>query len=57
VKLYSAGQIRDETSEGAYFERLRYLYNQRNPHAMVGEEAEEGEVDFEEALREDDPQA
>ena len=56
VKLYVAGQIRHETSEEDYFQRLKMLYNLRNPHAMVGEEADEGEVDFEELSPDDDPQ-
>ncbi len=56
VRLYVAGQIRDVTSEADYFQGLKTLYNLRNPHAMVGEEADEGELDFEELPPEDDPQ-
>lgn len=28
----------DDMTEAAYFERLREIYNERNPHAMIGEE-------------------
>jgi len=56
VKLYVAGQIREVTSEADYFQGLRTLYNLRNPHAMVGEEADEGEIDFDELSPDDDPQ-
>ena len=55
-KRQVAGQIRDVTSEADYFQGLKTLYNLRNPHAMVGEEADEGDVDFEELPPEDDPQ-
>jgi CRISPR/Cas system CMR subunit Cmr6 (Cas7 group RAMP superfamily) len=47
----------DLSKLGNFSKNVKNRYNQRNPHAMVGEEAEEGEVDFEEALPEDDPQA
>ena len=55
VRLYVAGQIRDVTSEVDYFQGMKTLYNLRNPHAMVGEEADEGEVDFEELPPDEDP--
>ncbi len=38
VKLYTAGPRQDlqELAEDQYFERLRDLYNLRNPHAQIG---------------------
>ena len=39
--------------EEDYFLRLRELYNQRNPHAMVGE-FEDDEVEFEEVEPDDE---
>ncbi|MGH9345827.1 MAG: hypothetical protein ACRD26_01040 [Vicinamibacterales bacterium] len=47
VKLFSAGPVGDPLEENGYFLRLRELYNERNPHAMIGEDADEGDVDFE----------
>ncbi|MBK9241118.1 MAG: hypothetical protein IPL75_12820 [Acidobacteria bacterium] len=47
VKLYSAGTMKP-VSEEDYFLSLRELYNERNPHAMVGEPLDDDEVDFEE---------
>jgi hypothetical protein len=47
VRLFEAGTMR-ELSEDTYLEALLDAYNQRNPHAMVGEFADEDEVDFEE---------
>lgn len=52
VKLFEAGAKR-QIPEADYFLRLRELYNQRNPHAMVGE-FEDGELDYEEAPPEGD---
>ena len=55
VKLYAAGQTREVISEVDFFQRLKSIYNLRNPHAMVGEEADEEELDFEERPPEEDP--
>lgn len=52
VKLYEAGTMKELTEEN-YFIDLRELYNQRNPHAMVGE-FEDDDADFEELPPEDD---
>jgi hypothetical protein len=47
VELHRAGPIQATLSEVEYFDLLRELYNQRNPHAMVGEMYDaENEVDF-----------
>ena len=47
VELHRAGSVEAKLSEGEYFDLLRDLYNQRNPHAMVGEMSDlENEVDF-----------
>jgi hypothetical protein len=48
VKLYRAGRVPEPIEESQYFLGLRELYNLRNPHAMIGEEAEPGETDYEE---------
>lgn len=47
IRLYEAGSM-NELSEAAYLTNLLEAYNQRNPHAMVGEFADEDEVDFDE---------
>ena len=49
VRLYQAGPGMKEILEPAYFQQILELYNDRNPHAMLGEDADEGEVEFEEA--------
>ena len=53
VRLYKAGMM-SEVSEEDYFHDLRELYNQRNPHAMVGESFGDDDADFEEVTPEDD---
>lgn len=40
VRLFDA-QTEQEISEAEYYERLRDIYNRRNPHDPVGEEAME----------------
>lgn len=46
VSLFEAG-TKKPVSEPEYFLKLRELYNQRNPHAMVGE-FDDSELDYEE---------
>ncbi|MGH9611973.1 MAG: hypothetical protein ACRD4P_02715 [Bryobacteraceae bacterium] len=46
VELFRAGPSERKIEESDYFDALRELYNQRNPHAMVGEFAEPEELDF-----------
>ena len=46
VQLFRAGPTEKKIAEEDYFESLRELYNQRNPHAMIGEFAEPEEIDF-----------
>ena len=53
VRLYRAGSM-EEVSEEDYFIDLRELYNQRNPHAMVGELFGEDDAEFDEVAPEDD---
>lgn len=53
VQLYKAGSM-EKVSEEDYFLDLRELYNQRNPHAMVGETFGEEDAEFEEVAPEDD---
>lgn len=53
VRLYKAGSMQ-EVNELDYFLDLRELYNQRNPHAMVGEAFGEDDAEFEEVPPEDD---
>lgn len=53
VRLYKAGSMQ-EVSEDDYFLDLRELYNQRNPHAMVGEAFGDDDAEFEEVAPEDD---
>ncbi len=53
VRLYKAGMM-SEVSEEDYFLDLRELYNQRNPHAMVGEMFDDDDAEFEEVAPEDD---
>jgi len=53
IRLYEAGGMR-EVSEEDYFLGLRDLYNERNPHAMVGEPLDEDEVEFEETPEPED---
>ena len=52
VQLFKAGTM-EPLMEEDYFLRLRELYNQRNPHAMVGE-FEDDEVEFEEVEPDDE---
>lgn len=52
VRLYQAGTVA-EVSEEAYLATLLDLYNQRNPHAMVGAMADDDEIEFEELAPED----
>jgi hypothetical protein len=47
VRLYQAGTGMKEISESSYFQQILNLYNDRNPHAMIGEDADEGEIEFE----------
>lgn len=49
VKLYEAGAGMREVSEAEYFQRLLTIYNDRNPHAMIGEGFDDGEVEFEDS--------
>ena len=42
VRLIDA-RTRLEIDEQAYFSRLRAIYNERNPHAIIGEEAVDDE--------------
>lgn len=53
IKLYEAGGMK-EVTESEYFLSLRDIYNERNPHAMVGEPIDEDEVDFEEVPEPED---
>lgn len=53
VKLFRAGSM-EQVSEEDYFLELRELYNQRNPHAMVGEMFGDDDAEFEEVAPEDD---
>lgn len=53
VQLYRAGSM-EKVSEDDYFLDLRELYNQRNPHAMVGESFGDDDSEFEEVAPEDD---
>lgn len=55
VKLFEAGSGMREITEPEYFQRLLTLYNDRNPHAMIGEEFGEDELDHEELDIEDEP--
>jgi hypothetical protein len=56
VRLYRSGQPQEVMTEQEYYEHLRSLYNDRNPHAMVGEEPDLDEVDFEEEETDDTEQ-
>jgi hypothetical protein len=53
IRLYEAGGMK-EVSELDYFLSLRDLYNERNPHAMVGEPLDDDEIDFEEVPEPED---
>lgn len=46
IELHRSGPVEAKLSEVEYFDTLRELYNQRNPHAMVGEMAEPDDVEF-----------
>jgi hypothetical protein len=48
VRLHEAGSMK-VVEEADYFLSLRDLYNERNPHAMVGESFDEEEIDFEDS--------
>jgi hypothetical protein len=54
VKLYPAGKVQKEISEETYLLTLRDRYNERNPHAMIGEDADLDELDFEESGPQED---
>jgi hypothetical protein len=48
VRLFRAGSAMQEIAEAEYFQQLLQLYNDRNPHAMIGEDVEDDELDYEE---------
>lgn len=52
VRLFRAGSF-EEIDEETYLLTLLDSYNQRNPHAMVGDMTDENEVDFDETAPED----
>lgn len=52
TRFYEAGTM-TEISEEAYLNALLDAYNQRNPHAMVGDFADDDEVDYEDLSPED----
>lgn len=56
VQLYRAGGTEVKLTEPEYFDFVRELYNQRNPHAMIGEAAEPDELDFEDEPIDDVPE-